>query len=91
MTTHSSIPAWKILWIGYSSVGYNPQSHKESDTTEVTEHTGNSFIYSSVNEHLDCVQCLAIMNNATCKHSRVGFCAKRNFHFSGDDTSKWDY
>ena len=33
MATHSSILAWKIC--GQRSLaGYNPQGHKESDTTE---------------------------------------------------------
>ena len=30
MATHSSILAWRTPW----TVGYNPQGHKESDTTE---------------------------------------------------------
>ena len=33
MTTHSSILAWRILWIE-EPVGYSPRGHKESDTTE---------------------------------------------------------
>ena len=38
MATHSSILAWKFY--GQSSLGdYNPWDCKESDTTEVTEHT----------------------------------------------------
>ena len=37
MATHSSILAWKIC--GQRSLaGYNPQGHKESDTTEAPEH-----------------------------------------------------
>ena len=34
MATHSSILAWRIPWMGYC-----PWGHKESDTTEVTEHS----------------------------------------------------
>ena len=34
MTTHSNILAWEIAWTGYSSWGC-----KESNMTEVTEHT----------------------------------------------------
>ena len=33
MATHSSILAWRIPWIE-ELVGYSPQTHKESDTTE---------------------------------------------------------
>ena len=33
MATHSSILAWRILWIE-EPVGYSPRGHKESDTTE---------------------------------------------------------
>ena len=32
MATHSSILAWRISW--RRLVGYSPQGHKESDTTE---------------------------------------------------------
>ena len=63
MTAHSSIPAWKIPWTEEPG-GLSPRGHEESDTTEVTELTGDLCICSSVNEHLDCVQCLAIMDNA---------------------------
>ena len=38
MATHSSILARKILWTEKPG-GYSPWGHKESDTTEVTEHT----------------------------------------------------
>ena len=38
MATHSSILAWKSHG-QRSLVGYGPQGHKESETTEVTEHT----------------------------------------------------
>ena len=37
MATHSSILARKILWTEKPG-GYSPWGHKESDTTEVTEH-----------------------------------------------------
>ena len=37
MATHSSIRAWKILWTEEPG-GYSPQGHRESDTTEVTQH-----------------------------------------------------
>ena len=37
MATYSSILAWRIPG-KRSLAGYNPQSCKESDTTEVTEH-----------------------------------------------------
>ena len=33
MATHSSIQAWKMPWTK-DLVGYSPQSHKGSDTTE---------------------------------------------------------
>ena len=33
--THSSIPAWKILWTEEPG-GLQSMGHKESDTTEVT-------------------------------------------------------
>ena len=35
MATHSSILAWRIHG-QWSLLGYGPQGHKESDTTEVT-------------------------------------------------------
>ena len=35
MATHSSILAWIIPW---TDAGYNPQGHKESDTTEQLRH-----------------------------------------------------
>ena len=35
MVTHSSILAWEIAWTrGACLLGYRPQGHKESDTTE---------------------------------------------------------
>ena len=37
MAAHSSILAWRILWTEELG-GYSPWGHKESDTTEVTEH-----------------------------------------------------
>ena len=36
--THLSILAWRIPWTE-ELAGYTPQSHKELDTTEVTEDT----------------------------------------------------
>ena len=38
MAIHSSILAWRIPWTR-SLADHSPQGHKESDTTEVTEHT----------------------------------------------------
>ena len=38
MATHSSMLAGRILWTEETG-GLRSQSHKESDTTEVTEHT----------------------------------------------------
>ena len=37
MATHSSVLAWRIPWTE-DLVGYSPQSGKESDTAEATEH-----------------------------------------------------
>ena len=34
MATHSSTLAWKIPWTEEPTVGYSPEGHKESDTTE---------------------------------------------------------
>ena len=34
MATHSSIPAWRILWTEQAA-GYSPRGHTESDTTEL--------------------------------------------------------
>ena len=34
MTTHSSIPAWKIPWMDEPGAGYCPWGHKESDMAE---------------------------------------------------------
>ena len=50
MATYSSILAWKSRG-QRSLVGYSPWGHKESDTTEVTEHIGscNLFIFLSPN------------------------------------------
>ena len=50
MATHSGIPARKIPWTE-EPVGYSPQGHKQSDTTEATEHACihmsiNYFLYS---------------------------------------------
>ena len=38
MATHSNILAQRISWTGRSLVGYSPQGHKESDTTEAIQH-----------------------------------------------------
>ena len=38
MATYSSILAWRITWTE-NLVGYSPWGCKESDTTELTEHT----------------------------------------------------
>ena len=37
---HSSILAWRIPWTEETGRSYSPWDHKESDTTEVAEHTG---------------------------------------------------
>ena len=36
MTTHSSVLAWEIPWVGEPGGLYSPQGHKESEMTEVT-------------------------------------------------------
>ena len=36
MAIRSSILAWRIAWTEEPGGVYSPQSHKESDTTEVT-------------------------------------------------------
>ena len=41
MATHSSILAWRILWTEEPG-GLQSVAHKESDTTEGTEHTHTS-------------------------------------------------
>ena len=38
IATHSSILAWRVPWTEESGMGYSPQSHIESDTTEATYH-----------------------------------------------------
>ena len=38
MATHSSVLTGKIPWTERSLAGCGPWGHKESDTTEVTEH-----------------------------------------------------
>ena len=38
MVTQFSILSWRITW-KVSLAGYSPWSHKESDITEVTQHT----------------------------------------------------
>ena len=38
MAPHSSITAWRIPWTEEPG-SYRPWCHKETDTTEVTEHT----------------------------------------------------
>ena len=43
ITTHSSIPSWKIPWKG--GLGrLHPWGLKESDTTEATEHECNLLL-----------------------------------------------
>ena len=39
MATHFSILAWRIPWTEEPGGLYSPWDRKESDTTEVTEHT----------------------------------------------------
>ena len=46
MATNSSILAWEIPRTEEPS-GYHSQGHKESDTTEVTEHV-HAYIYVCV-------------------------------------------
>ena len=47
MATHSSILAWRIP--GQRNLaGYSPWDHKESDTTEVTEHIMNDSFPSAL-------------------------------------------
>ena len=41
MATHSSILAWRIPW-KMSLMDYSPHGHKESNTTEVTDHMCHS-------------------------------------------------
>ena len=63
MATHSSILAWSIPWTERRLVGYSPQGHKESDTTEATEHAhiilctgkrnGNLLQHSSLENPMD--------------------------------------
>ena len=38
MATHSDILAWRIPWTEEPGRLYSPQGHKESDTTEGTQH-----------------------------------------------------
>ena len=38
MATHSSILAWRIPWTERGLEVYSPWDHKQSDTTEVTQH-----------------------------------------------------
>ena len=58
MATHSSILSWRILW-RECLAGYSPQGHKESDMTEVTEHTQLRITLGVVKKRqlvLGCVQ-----------------------------------
>ena len=49
MATYSSILAWRIPWI---LEGYSLRGHKESNTTEVTEHTcTNSATHTCTHTH----------------------------------------
>ena len=50
MATHSSILAWRIPWTEEPG-GHGPRGHRESDTTEVTEHTRT---HSSVGKESAC-------------------------------------
>ena len=46
--SHSSIPAWRIPWTEEPGlVGYCPQGHKESDTTEATEDSRAQRLFES--------------------------------------------
>ena len=43
IATHSDILAWRIPWTEKpAAMGYHPWVHKESDMTEVTQHTYNT-------------------------------------------------
>ena len=42
MATHSSVLVWRIPWTEKPGGGHGPWGHRESDTTEVTEHTHGS-------------------------------------------------
>ena len=60
MATHSSITAWRIPWTEEPG-SYSPWCHKETDTTEVTEHThltnrvlGNNEVQPPRLGHLRC-------------------------------------
>ena len=53
MATHSSILAWRILWIE-GLAGHGPWGHRKSDTTEVTEHACthcNTLAYAECHTH----------------------------------------
>ena len=51
MATHSSILARKILWTEKPG-GYSPWGHKESDTTEVTEHTEVLYFFYQIDFYM---------------------------------------
>ena len=52
MVTPSSVLAWRIPWTEKPG-GYSPQDHKESDTTEATQHTCN-FTCPSAGKESSC-------------------------------------
>ena len=43
MAIHSSMLAWEIPWTEKPGGLYSPWGHKESDTTEATEHSRNYY------------------------------------------------
>ena len=48
MATHFSILAWRIPWTEEPGGLYSPWDRKESDTTEVTEHTCTVILLRSL-------------------------------------------
>ena len=85
MATHPSILAWRIPWT--EKLGYSPQSHKESDTTEVTSHThdknsqnllnnlpscGNSFYHIILNQETLTLQSFCLCLQVSAQS--VGMC-----------------
>ena len=63
MATHCSILAWRIPWTEEPG-GYSPKGHKESDTTEATEHTcmhTHICIDQSVINHCTCTMNIVVI------------------------------
>ena len=59
--THSSILAWRSPWTEQPGRLHTPQGHKESDTTEATEHTPCSWI-----EKLNIVK-MSVLHKLVCR------------------------